>query len=95
MGAWMRRRRRMSASARATARRWALSSLHGAELLGALVVLIAARCPPLLLQPAAANASAATASARAPVADGGSPAAEKGNRDIPTELSGSPCLNPT
>lgn len=83
----------MSASARATARCWTLSSLHGAELLGALAVAIAAGCPPLLLQPAATNASTATASARAPVTDGASPAAGKWNRGILTELSGRPCLN--
>jgi hypothetical protein len=72
----------MSTSARATARHWTLSSLHGAELLGALAVAVAAGCAPLLLQPAATNANTATASARAPVADGASPAAGKGNRDI-------------
>ena len=92
IGAWMRRRRRMSASARATARRWALSSLHGAELLGVLAVAIAAGCLPLLLQPATTNPSTATASARAPVADCGSPTAGKGDPDILTELSGSPLL---
>jgi len=92
IGAWMRRRRLMSASARATARRWALSSLHGAELLGVLAVAIAAGCLPLLLQPATTNPSTATASARAPVADCGSPTAGKGDPDILTELSGSPLL---
>ena len=80
----------MSASARATVRRWALSSLHGAELLAVLTVVVAAECPPLLPQPAATNPSTATASARAPVADGATPAAGKGNRDILTEPSGSP-----
>src|SRR4249919_1532781 len=65
----MRRRRRMSASARATVRRWALSSLHGAELLGVLAVAVAARCAPLLPQPAVTNPSRATASARAPLTD--------------------------
>src|SRR5205809_598261 len=84
----MRRRRRMSASARATVRRWALSSLHGAALLGVPAVAVAAECPPLLPQPAATNPRTTTASARAPVADGA--AAGKGNRDILTELSGSP-----
>jgi hypothetical protein len=64
--------------------------LHGAELLGAPAVAIAAGCPPLLPQPAATNASTATASARAPVADRESPAAGKGNPDILTELSGNP-----
>jgi hypothetical protein len=86
----MRRRRRMSASARATARCWTLSSLHGAELLGALAVAIAAGCPPPLLQPAATNPSTATASARAAVAGDESPAAGKGNPDNLTELRGSP-----
>src|SRR4030095_15291001 len=80
--------------ARATARRWALSSLHGAELLGVLadvvLVAVAAACPPLLLQPAATNANTATASAKAPVADSGPAAAGEpaGSRDILIELSG-------
>ena len=68
----MRRRRRMSASARPTARRWALSSLHGAEPRGVTADAVAAAgCPPLLPQPAATNPSTTTASTRAPVADGG------------------------
>jgi hypothetical protein len=70
------------------ARRWALLSLHAAELLGALAVAVAAGWPPPLSQPAASNASMATKSARAPVADGA--AAGKRNRDILIELSGSP-----
>jgi hypothetical protein len=78
----------MSASDRATARRWALSSLHGAEVLGVPAVAVAARCPLLLLQPAATNPSTATASATAPVAVGEPAAAGKGNRDILAELSG-------
>lgn len=86
----MRRRRRMSASARATPRRWALSSVHGAELRGVLAVAIATGCPPLLLQPAATNPSTETASGRAHVADGGPPAATNGNRDMLTELSEDP-----
>ena len=60
----MRCRLRMSARARATPRRWALSSLQAAELLCVLAVGVAARCP--LPQPAATNAGRATASARAP-----------------------------
>ncbi len=55
----------MSASARATARRWARSSLHGAALLALLatVVAVAVACPPLFPQAAGNNASTATASA--------------------------------
>src|SRR5436190_8761626 len=60
----MRRRRRMSASARATVRRWALLSLHGAELLGVPAVGAATECPPPLPQPAAIKPSTATASTR-------------------------------
>jgi hypothetical protein len=56
----------MSARARATVRRWALSSLHGAELLAVLAAAVAAECPSLLLQTAATNPSTATAS-REPV----------------------------
>ena len=56
----------MSVSARATVWRWALLSLHGAEVLGVLTVAVAAESPPLLPQPAAANPSTAPASARAP-----------------------------
>lgn len=78
----------MSASARATPRRWVLLSLQGAELLGALAVAVAARWPLLLLQPAATNPSTATASARVPVAGGRSPAAGMRNRGILTEPSG-------
>ena len=68
----------MSARARDTARRWAVVSLHGAELLGLLTVEVAAACPPLLPQPAATNPATETTSAKAPVARG----AGTGNRDI-------------
>jgi len=65
--------------------------LHGAELLGGVTVAGAAECRPPLPQPAAVNASKATASAKAaPVADGATPAAGTANRDILTEPSGSP-----
>lgn len=53
-----------------------------------LTAAVAATLPPLLPQPAATNPSTATASAKAPVADGA--AAGNGNRDIVTELNGSP-----
>ena len=62
-GAWMRRRRRMSASARPTVRRCAPLSLHGAVARGVLSAEVAAGGLPLLLQAAAANPSTATASA--------------------------------
>jgi hypothetical protein len=65
-----------------------LSSLRGAERLGVLAVAVAAGRPPLLLQPAATNPSRATASATAPVAEGGPAAPGEGSRDILTELSG-------
>ena len=52
-----------------------------------LAVAVAARCPSLLPQPAAANPSTATASARAAAAVTRSPQREA---DILTELSGSP-----
>jgi len=86
-GDWMRRRRRMSASDREMARRWALPSVQGAELRAVPAVAVAAGCPPLLLQPAAAKASTAMASVRAPAAHGGSLPAGRANRDILAELS--------
>jgi hypothetical protein len=58
--------------------------------LGVPAVAVAARCPLLSPQPAAAKPSTATASARAPIADVVSPAADKGNRDILTELPRGP-----
>jgi hypothetical protein len=64
-GAWMRRRRRMSASARATVRRCARLSLHGARLVVVPAAAVAAGRPPLLPQPDATSASTATVSARA------------------------------
>ena len=68
----------MSARARATPRRWPLLSLHAAARVGVPAVGVAARCPSLLLlQPAAANPSTATASASR-------------NRDIPAEGSSGP-----
>src|SRR5436190_4640262 len=66
-GAWMRRRRRMSAVARATVRRCARSSLHGARLLVVPAAAVAAGCPPPPPQPDATSASTATVSARVPV----------------------------
>src|SRR4029078_1520194 len=58
----MRRSRRMSASASATVRRWALFSLQGFRVPDATVVGVAAWCPPPP-QPAATRASTTTASA--------------------------------
>src|SRR5262249_24799988 len=73
----MRRRRRMSASARATVRRWARLSLHGASVVDVPAAGVAALCPPPL-HPAAANASAATTSAKV----------DERTRDTGTTLTG-------
>jgi hypothetical protein len=75
----------MSASARATVRRWALSSLHGADVLGVVAAALAAVRPALLPQPAATNPSTARARANDPIAAALPPAAGTGNRDILTE----------
>ena len=68
----------MSASARATVRRWVLSSLQGAGAVGVPAAAVAPEMPLLLPQPAATNARPATVSARVPV-----------NRDTAADLSGS------
>jgi hypothetical protein len=76
----------MSASARATPRRWALSSLHGAEFLAVPADAVAAGCLAVVAAAGRHQPQCGDGERESPVTDGRVTGSRKGNRDIPTEL---------